>query len=465
MGKLSRGARFLLCTEGTPIVTVRPLQRVLGQPTAWLVGIGVAIGSGIFRTPGDVAGTLGSPAAIIVAWLLGGVVVTIQGLVTAELGTRFGRAGGEYVFLKEAYGDFVAFFFGWAYTLFIIGGGLATIAAAFGDFACKLFALPGAGASGWFGAAAVGFVVLVNLAGLRTGAVVQNLLTLLKLAAMAAIVVAGFGWGTQDLIAAPVSNPTGGGGAASLLLALPAALLPILWSYDGATDSVKLAEEVRDVRRALPRALVGAAALLTVVYGLVNLALLRVLPATDLAASESAPAAAMTALFGEAGGRAMLIVAMIVCLGALSSTLLATIRVTFALARDGLAPRWLARMSKSQAPAPALLLAAGFAILLVLQRSFQQVLGIYFFASAILFGLSYASLIVFRRREEAFPQHAFRCPAGELCAVLLIALHLALAAHIAADQPTDALWSLVLLAAIGVSYAAWRRSAALRGRR
>ena len=451
----------------------RPLQRVLGQPTAWLIGIGVAIGSGIFRTPGDVAGALVWPGWIILAWLIGGCVVTMQGLVTAELATRFGRAGGEYVFLKEAYGEFVAFFFGWAYTLFIIGGGLATIAAAFGDFACELFGTTAAGGSGAFAAGAIVLIALINSIGLRTGAGAQNLLTALKLAAMLGIAVAGFGWGSEDLFSAPstthaesVATQAATGVAASrpFLVVLLAALLPILWSYDGTTDSVKMAEEVRDVRRTLPRALVGAALVLTGVYVLVNLALLRALPAEALARSDSAPAAAMSHLFGAGGGRAMLIVAMIVCLGSLSSTLLATIRVTFALARDGLAPRWLATMSKSQAPVPALLLAAGFAIVLVLQRDFGQALGIYFFASAILFGLSYASLIVFRRREAVFPASAFRCPAGEVLAVLLIALHAALAVNIAFNQPRDALLSVALLIAIGALYVVWKWSRATRNR-
>lgn len=448
-----------------------PLKRLLGTPTAWLLGLGVAIGSGIFRTPGQIAGELGTPGVIVLAWVLGGLVVLMQGLVSAELATRFPRAGGEYVFLKEAYGEFAAFFFGWAYTVFIIGGGAAGIARALGDFACELtgfdprFAGPIAGG-------AILLIVVVNALGLRSGAGTQNTLTTLKIVALLSLIVVGFVWGQQSLF--------GGGGPASVTAAespvaasqpsepptlfgvtivwfapLLAALLPILWSYDGLTDSVKLAEEIKDVRRAIPRAIIGSTLTLIALYALVNGALLRVIPADEMSQHASAPGAAMSRLFGEVGGNVVLVVAILVCLGALSSTILATIRVTFALARDGLAPGALGRMSKSQAPVGALVVIGVFATVLA-QRDFSDVLGIYFFASAMLFGLSYLSLIVFRLRESAFPDHAFRCPAGFVLATILILIQIALAAHIAYAQPRDVLGTTVLLAVLGLGYGVWK---------
>ncbi|MCH7871589.1 MAG: amino acid permease, partial [Planctomycetes bacterium] len=123
------------------MATARPLKRIIGTPTALLLGMGVAIGSGIFRTPGEVAGYLQSPWIIMLAWLLGGSVTLAQGMITAELSTRFPKAGGEYVYLREAFGEFAAFFFGWSYTIFILGGAAATIGRAFGDFGCDLFAI------------------------------------------------------------------------------------------------------------------------------------------------------------------------------------------------------------------------------------------------------------------------------------------------------------------------------------
>jgi APA family basic amino acid/polyamine antiporter len=337
----------------------RPLQRIIGAPTALLIGMGVAIGSGVFRSPGLVARELHDPGLILLAWALGGVIVLMQGMVTAELATRFPRAGGEYVFLREAYGEFVAFFFGWAYTIFIIGGGAAAIALAFGEFSCQWLSLSPDTWAGPTAAVAVVAVVAVNAAGLKVGAGFQNALTCVKALALLAIIVLGVLSNAESMDAggqAATGAPAQSG--ASLFALFTAAITWALWPYEGTTDAVKMAEEVKDVRRALPRAVIGSALAVTVLYVLFNFALLRMLPAEEMARLEQAgepfvPGVALARLGGSAGRSALLAVAIITCLGALSSTLLATIRVTFAMARDGLAFRSLARMSSAQAPVPA----------------------------------------------------------------------------------------------------------------
>ncbi len=430
---------------------------MLGAPTALLIGMGVAIGSGIFRAPGEVAAKLHTPTLIIAAWFVGGLIVLMQGMVTAELATRFPKAGGEYVFLREAYGEFVAFFFGWAYTVFIIGGGAATIASAFGEFTCELFGL-GIRYAGLAAAAAIVAITIVNTVGLRAGAATQNVLTCLKILALIGIVVACFlGDRVVSVPSAAVSEPLRPGPNHTGLALFLGALLPILWSYDGTTDPVKMAEEVRGVRRAMPIACIGSAVALILLYVGVNLALMRIVPPEAMAGQASVPGEAMHRLFGAGGRRAALLIGMLVCLGSLSSTVLATIRVTFALARDGLTFRIMSRMSKSQAPVPALLVVCGFAVVLVLTRRFLEVLSIYFFAGTILFGLSYASLIVFRLRDHGKPPDAFRCPFGMVQATILIVLQLALAINIARERPTDALYTGVLLLAFGLLYFVWRR--------
>ena len=181
------------------------------------------------------------------------------------------------------------------------------------------------------------------------------------------------------------------------------------------------------------------------------------LSAEEMAGLAFVPGEAMARLFGPAGRTAMLAVAMLVCLGALSSTVLATIRVTFALARDGLTFRFMARMSRSQAPVPALIVVGAVSVVLVWNREFEQVLGIYFFAAAVLFGLSYASLIVFRLREGAIPAHVFRCPAGPIQAGILILCQSALAVYIAWSSPHDAAYSTLMLVGLGVLYVLWKR--------
>ena len=424
--------------------------------------MGVAIGSGIFRNPGDVVAALGNPWLVLAAWLISGIIVLAQGMVTAELATRHPHAGGEYVFLREAYGPFAAFFFGSAYTVFVIGGGLAVIAAAFGDFGAEYLgydATASPRASGVIAAGAVMAVVLINAAGLRSGARIQNAMTVAKAAALLLIIGLGIFFGGEAIQSPDPPLP----GADMSPLALFAVVLTLtLWPYEGTTDAVKMAEEIKDVRRALPRAVIGSTLTLIVLYMLINVALMRVVPLRDMAGDAFVPGAAMAKILGPTGRSVMLLIAMLACLGSMSSTLMATIRVTFALARDGLAIDVLARMSKKQSPVPALVMVGTFAMVLVLNRRFRAVLSIYFFVSAILFGMSYASLIVFRFRESAFPSGVFRCPVGVAMAVFLILVQIAIGTGIAiADFSTgepdtmrgrDTMMTVALLAVLAALY-------------
>jgi APA family basic amino acid/polyamine antiporter len=428
----------------------RALGRVLGPVTTFLVGLGVAIGSGILRTPGLVASATDAPALILAAWAAGGLFVLASGLVSAELATRFPEAGGEYVYLREAYGRFPAFFFGWAYTIFIIGGGAATIAAAAGESLQELLGLQASSARPLAALAIVG-VTAVNALGVGAGAALQNALTALKLAALLGLAAAALLLGESGTHwAAP--PPASAQGWWLLLGALP----PVLWSYDGTTDAAKLAEEVEDVQRALPRALVGAALALTLLYLLVNAAYLAVLTPAELARGRFAANEVMARLFGPLGGRLMNALGLVVFLGCLSSTLLATVRVTFALARDGLAFGALARMSRGQSPVAALALVGAIALVFTWGRGFSEILSIYFLAAALLFGLAYGSLFVFRRREARLglrpPAGVFVAPMGRALAAGLIAVQLAMAVHIAVSDPRASLGTAGLLALCALAY-------------
>lgn len=442
-----------------------PLRRLIGELTVVCIGLGVAVGSGIFRTPGNIAQLLGSPGWIVLAWVCGGLFTLAAGLVTAELATRFPRAGAEYVFLRAAYGDFVAFFFGWAYTFFILGGGTALIAVTLGEAACELLAVDYRWA-GRIGAAAVAIIVAVNCAGLRMGAGTQNLLTLLKVAALLALAGIGFAAGPS-----PSAEPSRIEAATALPTVPTAAgfitaLVWVLWAYDGATDSAKMAEEIRDHRRALPRALAATALLVTAVYVVVNLAFLHGLSADGMAGSKFVAHDLMRLRLGPAGEKLAAATVLVICLGALASVLLACTRVTFALARDGLIFRRLAEMSPRQAPVAALLTAGAIAVVLSLIRGFEELTRIYFLAAAILFSLNYASLIVFRLRERRGAgahraahgaESIFRCPGGPALVVLLIAVQAWIGWSIVLHEPGDAAGTVGLLALIAALYALWKR--------
>jgi len=455
-------------------VAEAPLRRILGPVSILCVGVGGAIGSGIFAAPGEAARLVHSPWLILLAWLLAGLITFLQSLVTAELATRFPRAGGEYQYLKSAYGEFAAFFFGWSFTVFIVGGGAGTIAAAFGRFAADFLGTKGRAAESALGCSAIIAVTLVNCMGLRTGAATQNVLTILKTLSLVAIGAGAMilsGRVTPVRPAAPEPADAAGASPEAFLLVL----MTVYWSYTGATDPAKLAEETRDVRRSLPLALLASAGVLTGVYCFYNYALFCGAAPADMAGHASAP----TLVFERAGaalaGRLTLLVGCLVFLGSISSVFLANIRVTYALARDGLAFRWLAAMSSDQAPIGSLVVGGAIACAFVIQREFGQILRIYFLASTVLFGLSYLSLIVFRRRERrpaaagceaAAGESAadvYRAAAGEWIAALLVLFELAIAAGIVRADfqqgSRDSLWTMVLLAALGTLYFVWKKPA------
>jgi APA family basic amino acid/polyamine antiporter len=436
------------------------LRRILGPVSVIAVGVGGAIGSGIFAAPGEVARHLHSPWVILAAWLLAGIITLLQTLVTAELATRFPRAGGEYQYLREAYGEFAAFFFGWSFTVFIVGGGAGTIAAAFGDFAAELVGWHGPWATPVLGCAAIVAVAVVNSMGLKTGAVTQNILTALKTLALLAIAAGAcfVSWRTRPVESSAATTSKGFTLEPFLL-----ALLPAFWSFTGATDSAKLAEEVKDVRRALPKALCGAAVVLTIVYLFYNYALLCALSPSQMAGHRSVPAI----IYADHPfvSRLILVASGLVCLGAISAVLLANVRVTYALARDGLTFAMLGRMSQNQAPVAAIIVGAVLAAAFVFYRSFEQILRIYFLASTVLFGMTYVSLLIFRRRDHragrGFPENVYKAPLGAPVAVLLTGIEAMIGASIITSDIRegghDSLWTLAFLAGMAAIYFVWKQ--------
>lgn len=437
------------------------LKRLVGTWTIVFVGLGVAIGSGVFTTPGDMAGWIPSPGWMLVAWIVGGVITYLQALVTAELATRFPRAGAEYQYLREAYGDFAAFFFGWSFTIFVTGAGTGVIAAGLGRIASQLSGWSIPAAESVFGCLALALVTAANVIGLRAGAAFQNLLTILKVATVVGIgIVAWVGAGrwTPAAERAPVEAVT----AKGFLLGL----VSVMWSYSGATDSAKLAEEMRDVQRRLPRALASTTICLTAVYVLYQYGLLCAATPQAMRGSGSAAAAALGRI-GLTGIREFVLIAgILVCLGSISSTILSNVRVTFALARDGLAPAPLARMNAGQSPVWSQVLAAGIAAVFVWQRSFTEILGIYFVASTILYGMAYVSLIVFRERDRRAGirrDDVFLAPGGVGTALFVTSVQLMIAIFVATEEIRrggyDWLYTLGVLAAVAGVYPLWRRMA------
>ncbi|HYK81619.1 MAG TPA: amino acid permease, partial [Gemmatimonadales bacterium] len=328
----------------------------LGDGLAMVVGI--TVGSGIFRTPGLVAARLGRPGLTFVAWLLGAAVALVGALCFAELTTRHPRAGGKYVYVREAFGPQAGFVVGWVESTGINGAAIAAIGVACAEFLIRL--------GGWrtaltpvLGAGLVALFTAITLVGVASGRTVQNVVTTAKVLALGGVVAIAFALGTGagwhgELVGAP----HGGG----VWAALAVAAQPVLWTYYGYPDLAKIAEEVVDPGRTLPRVFLGGIASAAVLYVLLNAAFLQVLPLDEIARSNLVAADVATALVGARGGTVVAGLALLVVLASLNGNIFVTPRVLFGLARDGLAPRGVARVNAGGTPWVAMLLIGAFAI-------------------------------------------------------------------------------------------------------
>jgi APA family basic amino acid/polyamine antiporter len=417
--------------------------------------IGGIIGGGIFRTPAAVAERVGSPGLILAVWVVGGVVALIGALCFGELGQRRPRAGGGYVYLREAWGALPAFLYGWALLLVIASGAIAAIAVTFADYTLALTGLPPRFTLP-LAIGAILFVSGVNYLGVRPGAMVQNVFTLLKLLALAALVVVGLAAGPLP----PSSEPTGSPRA------FGAALVPVLFTYGGWQQTNFIAEEMVNPERDLPRALLLGVALVVAVYLLANVAYLHVLGASGLAASTAPAADAMAAVLGPAGGTLIAAGIAASTFGFLNLVILVTPRVFQAMAADGVFFPQLARLHPvHRTPAAAIGLQAAWASALALSGSFSQLVDYVAFADWLFFGLTVAGLFVYRRRDRqeghSGGRGAFRVPGYPWTPALFVAAAGFVVISSIAANPRNALIGTGLLL-LGVPvYRFWSRRGTL----
>src|SRR5437588_9204183 len=367
--------------------------RRLGLFSGTMAVIGGIIGCGIFRTPAAVAERVGSPRLALAAWIVGGAIALIGAVCFGELGQRRAQAGGGYVFLRVTWGPLPAFRYGWALLLVIATGAIAAVAVTFANYALAL-----AGLSARLTVpVAIGAIALlsgINYVGVKPAAVTQNVFTLLKLAALAVLIVAGFALAVPSTVLhqPPLTSTTPGGVA----VALGAALVPILFTYGGWQQTNFIAEEIIEPERNLPRALVLGVAAVVTVYLLANLAYLRVLGASGLAASTAPAAELMGRVLGLAGRRLISAGIAVSTFGFLNLVILVTPRVFQAMAADGVFFEPLARLHpRYRTPAGAIAFMGGWSILLAVSGTYAQLLDYVVFGDWIFFGLTVASLFIY----------------------------------------------------------------------
>ncbi|MGB9148239.1 MAG: amino acid permease [Acidobacteriaceae bacterium] len=367
--------------------------------------MGIMIGSGIFLMAGSIARQLSSLAAVIAVWAVGGLMSLAGALSLGELGAAFPAAGGLYVYLTEAYGPALGFIYGWSSISLIYAGSIATMAAAVGFYTAPLLGL-----NLWeqklLQVLCIVFFVVVNSLGVAAGKRVQNALTTLKVAGLALMVAVLYWKGSSTLLHADLFTP----GHSLQLASFGAALVAVLWAYDGWHIVSFAAGEIRDPGRTLPRALLIGTAVTTGIYLLANTAYYAVLPPAAIRATDRVAAAAVQQAMG---GRAQLLISILIIVsitGALNGVVLGAPRVNLAMARDGLFFRQFARISRrTHAPVVATVALGAWAILFTLIGSFRELFTSYVFTSWIFYGLSVAAVILLRRRRPGLLR-PYRCP-------------------------------------------------------
>lgn len=463
----------------------RPLLKVLGVAEAAAVGIGVAIGAGIFRTPGYVAGFLDQPWLVLAAWAVGALLVLGDCLVLSELATRMPDAGGWYVYIEKGWGRFPAFLYGWTYMLVIDPASSAALVVALGDYVGAFLGLS-ATESRVSGIAITTGLFALSVAGIKFSSRFQDLLTYVKLGALGVIGIVGLVW-TPHVAgsAARAAEMVGEAGSMTgahppVILAFGLALIGVLWTFEGYSNTTTLTEESVAPRRTLPRALIWGALALGVVYLLVNAAYLRVLGRDVLAGSSNPGALFFDALFGSAGGQLFALVAILAALGSLNGAALSAPRVAYALGRSKLAPGAFTRVTRLGTPDVA---TAWFAVLWAVYAwfgSFEWLIAVSIFIGALCNVAVTATLFVHRHRERvgsaalgpaaldsaalgAAPGRAdiFPCPFYPVLPAVMLLAWSAFAAAVLYDQGWKVGYGLLATAAAGVVYvfvAAGRRS-------
>ncbi len=408
--------------------------------------VGIMLGSGIFRTPGLVAHQLGRPWLTFIAWILGGVLAFLGALCFAELATRHPKAGGKYVYARAAFGPRIGFVVGWCEGFAMYPAAIAALGVVTGEFLGRLLGWS-PGASRWLGVGAVALLVAINLTGVSSGRWIQNVSTSAKVFALGGIVVIAFATGDG---AGWHGTLPGAPSGLALFGALAVAFQAVIWSYYGYADAAKIAEEVVDPGRTLPRVFLLGIAIATGLYLLLNAAFLHVLPFDRIAASVLVAGDVAATIFGPRADLVITVLALLVVLASINGNVFVTPRIMFGLAREGLGPRMLMSVNAGGTPWAAMLVVGAVAMGLAATGTFGSLLAIAIALVLVVDSVAIGSLLVLRARQ---PEAPFRVPLYPFVPVAFIAVYVALFVGAALAQPVVvAIGVGVLAAAFGLSW-------------
>jgi APA family basic amino acid/polyamine antiporter len=424
----------------------------LGLFDATMIVMGGIVGAGIFANPSEVAHRVHTPFLILGVWVLGGVLALFGAFIWAELATRLPGAGGQYLYLREAYHPSVAFVYGWVLLLVTQTGGMAAVAVTFALYFRRLTGVP------WSDSAIAAAVLLgltgINCFGARAGSNVQSALMLMKTGAIAALVVVGLAFGGNHMAAAAAPAPALSFG---LLGTIGAAMIPIAFAYGGWQTATFVAGEMRDARRDLSRGLILGVTGVVVLYLAVNFVCLRVLGAGGLNATSTPASEVMRTALGERGAQWIAIGIAISTLGFLSQSVLTAPRVYYAMAQDGLFFRAVGRLSaRTGAPVAAIVLQGIAATVIACSGRYGEILNFEVTVDFISFGMTAAALFVFRRREREC-EGIYRAPGHPYTTAIFVLACVGIVASAIAASPANSVIALGILVAGIPVYWYWSR--------
>ncbi len=429
------------------------LLRALGPWPATSIVIGIMIGSAVFIVPAEITREVGSQGWALAVWITTGILSLFGALSFAELAAMMPLAGGQYVYLREAYGSLVSFLCGWTFFLAVQSGSISAVAAGFAQYLGDFLSLSVAQEK-WAAAAVIVVLTAINYRGVKEGGAVQSVLTGLKVGAMASLIALGFllvHGSPGGLRSVPV--PAGGRFAASFGVAMVAAL----WAYDGWNNVTFAAGEVASPERNLPLALILGTGVVVAIYAGLNLVYYHVLPLEAIASSQRVAADAAAVILGRSGSHAVALAILIAMVGSANGMVLAGARIYYAMAADGLFFRWCASVHpRFRTPHLALVVQAGWAIVLVLLGRYEQLFTYVIFAAWIFYSLTAFAVIILRRRrpEAVRPYRVWGYPWVPVVFVLAGAMFVL---NTLREKPVEAGWGSLIVAVGAPVYWLWKR--------
>lgn len=462
------------------------MQPAPGQPTlvrglslldSVLLLVSGIIGSSIFLTAKDIAAPLPQPMLFLLVWVIGGVISLFGCVAFAELGSMFPESGGQYVYLREAYGDLVAFLYGWMLFSVANGGTIAALSVAAAAYTGQVFPIVSqehvilsfAGITltraHIFGLLLIALLTYVNVVGLRWGTLLQNLSTWTKFAAMAAFVFLGFAIGRGDWahFRAHGVGITMGLHPTQLISVMGIALIAVFWAYDGWVYITWVAGEVKNPRRNVPLAMVLGVVVVGAIYMAMNMTYLYALPLGEIAKHETIAHAAAVALFSPGAAAWLSLLIAVSCFSAAATCTLSGARVYLAMARDGAFFKRMAVIHpKWRTPAFSLIGQGVWAALLTVSGRYDQLYTYVIFGMVLSYTLTVIGMFLLRWKRPEAPR-PYRCAGYPWLPAIYVFVGVAWTLNTILTRPTEALWGAGIVAAGVPGYLYWKRSSRKSG--